>query len=193
MTAPPASSLVDARPHRSVTPLAIAGVLILLLAAASLPATASELPASLIAPETIEPIDAEQFAALLEHHRGKVVLINFWATWCIPCRYELPDLDLLQQRYRERGLQVITVTIDKPEKLEDARVALAKQAPNLIGYLQGEADEYAFIDPLDPNWVGALPTSFFVDREGKVRKAHPGRMLYKDLEREVLALLDESP
>jgi thiol-disulfide isomerase/thioredoxin len=154
-------------------------------------ATANELPESLVTPETIEPITAEQFGQLLEHHRGKVLLVNFWATWCIPCRYELPDLDLLQQRYAEKGLQVLTVTIDKPEKLEDARTALAKQAPNLPGYLQGEKDEYAFIEPLDPDWVGALPTSFFFARSGELRKSHPGRMLYKDLEREVLALLEE--
>ncbi|HVS12619.1 MAG TPA: TlpA disulfide reductase family protein [Thermoanaerobaculia bacterium] len=190
MTVLPAPFRTAARPGRRA---ALALALALATSVGAAPAPAGELPDSLLAPETIEPIRAEQFTALLEHHRGRVVLINFWATWCIPCRYELPDLDLLQQRYRDRGLQVITVTIDQPEKLEAARAALAKQAPNLVGYLQAEEDEYAFIDPLDPDWVGALPTSFFVDRAGTIRKSHPGRMLYKDLEREVLALLDEAP
>ena len=46
--------------------------------------------------------------------------------------------------------------------------------------------------PLDPDWVGAMPTSFFVDRSGKVVKGHAGRMLYRDLEREVLKLLEEA-
>ena len=55
-----------------------------------------------------------------------------------------------------------------------------------------EADQFAFVTPLDPDWVGAMPTSFFVDRAGKVVKGHAGRMLYRDLEREVLKLLEEA-
>lgn len=158
------------------------------------PATPVPLPARLLEPSQVEPISAAQFAQVLEHHRGEVVLVNLWATWCIPCVQELPDLALLQERYGARGLKVIGVSFDDATRLETrVRPFFAEKAPTLISYLQTEADQFSFVTPLDPNWVGAMPTSFFVDRAGKVAKSHAGRMIYRDLEREVLKLLDQAP
>jgi thiol-disulfide isomerase/thioredoxin len=148
----------------------------------------------LLQPSQVEPISAAEFAQVLEHHRGEVVLINLWATWCLPCVQELPDLSLLQERYGARGLRVIGVSFDDAARLETrVRPFFAEKAPTLISYLQTEADQFSFVTPLDPDWVGAMPTSFFVDRGGKVAKSHAGRMIYRDLEREVLKLLDQAP
>ncbi|HUP21541.1 MAG TPA: TlpA disulfide reductase family protein [Thermoanaerobaculia bacterium] len=168
----------------------------LLVAAGAAPGStasaADPLPAHLLDPKQVEPISASQFVQLLEHRRGQVVLVNLWATWCIPCVQELPDLSLLQERYGDRGLQVIGVSFDDPSRLDTrVRPFFAEKAPTLISYLQTEADQYTFVTPLDPDWVGAMPTSFFIDRAGKVAKSHAGRMLYRDLEREVLRLLEQ--
>jgi thiol-disulfide isomerase/thioredoxin len=160
--------------------------------AAAMASAADPLPAHLLDPKQVEPITASQFAQLLEHRRGQVLLINLWATWCIPCVQELPDLSLLQERYRDRGLLVIGVSFDDLSRLDTrVRPFFAEKAPTLISYLQTEADQYAFVTPLDPDWVGAMPTSFFIDRAGEVAKSHAGRMLYRDLEREVLRLLEQ--
>src|SRR6478609_10902340 len=65
----------------------------------------------------------------LSDYRGKVVLVNFWATWCPPCRKEIPDLIELQREYRSRGLQVIGVTYP-PQKIADVRRFVRKAMVN---------------------------------------------------------------
>ncbi len=147
----------------------------------------------LLEPDTIQPATAEQFKAVLEHHRGKVVVVNFWATWCIPCLQELPELDLLQERYADRGVVVLAVSMDDPDKLEDrVRPFFAKRAPGLVSYLASAGDNStAFVTALDPEWPGALPTTMFFDRGGELTNIHLGRMLYAEFEEAVLELLGE--
>jgi thiol-disulfide isomerase/thioredoxin len=153
-----------------------------------------ELSPELISPQQVEPISAAQFGQLLKHHRGDVVVVNLWATWCIPCLHELPDFDLAQQRYAERGLRILGVSIDTLDRLEErVRPFFAERAPNLVSYLQTEADEYTFIDTIDPNWAGTLPTTYFFDRQGNLRETRYGRLLYRELEVKALELLDEEP
>ena len=78
--------------------------------AASAATAMDELPERLTAPQQVELITADEFEQLLEFHRGKVILVNLWATWCIPCVQELPDLNLLQKRYRDKGLTVLALS-----------------------------------------------------------------------------------
>ena len=169
-------------------------ILIAALLAAPLSLAADEAASveHLLEPDTIHPATAEQFQAVLEHHRGKVVVVNFWATWCIPCLQELPELDLLQERYAERGLVVLAVSMDDPEKLEDrVRPFFAKRAPGLVSYLaSAEGDSVDFVTALDPEWPGALPTTIFYDRGGDLDRIHLGRMLYAEFEETVLEMLE---
>lgn len=166
-------------------------MLILLTAGPAVAASDEALPDRLIAPEQVEPISAEEFVQLLEHLEGDVVLINLWATWCVPCVQELPDLNLLQERYGDRGLRVIGVSFDDLEGLDEkVRPFFAQRAPALISYLQTEEDDYAFVEPLIEDWLGAMPTTIFVDHQGEVAKVHNGRMLYKTLEEIVVELLN---
>lgn len=182
----------------SLKTLAATVVPALVLSAASL-AAASPLVAEeaasvehLLEPDTIHPATAEQFRAVLEHHRGKVVVVNYWATWCIPCLQELPELDLLQERYADRGLLVLAVSMDDPEKLEDrVRPFFAKRAPGLVSYLATAGDDSVdFVTSFDPEWPGALPTTMFFDRSGELNNIHLGRMLYSEFEEAVLELLE---
>ena len=152
---------------------------------------ADELPARLVDPKQVEPVTTDEFLQVLDHHKGKVIVVNLWATWCIPCIQELPDLSLLQERYGERGIVVLAVSMDDPDKLEDkVRPFFAEKAPKLVSYIQTAEDEFTFVEPLDPEWIGALPTSFFIDKQGDVAEIHNGRILYKDLERIALDLLE---
>lgn len=180
------------RTLRALTPTVL--VLAALAAVGALAgAQTGELPAELLAPERVEPISGEQFQRLLEHFEGDVVLVNLWATWCVPCVQELPELDQLQQEYRDRGLRVIAVSLDDPAKLEEqVRPFFAEKAPGLVSYLSTEEDSFTFVDPLDPEWIGALPTSFFIDRSGEVRESVTGRLLYRTFVEKVEPLLGES-
>lgn len=178
-------------------PVAGVSVLVAALLAAPPPLVAEEERASsadhLLEPDTIHPVTADQFQTVLEHHRGKVVVVNYWATWCIPCLQELPELDLLQERYRERGLVVLAVSMDDPDKLEDrVRPFFAKRAPGLVSYLATAGDDSTdFVTSFDPGWLGALPTTMFYDRGGELTDVHLGRMLYAEFEAAALELLED--
>ena len=97
--------------------------------------------------------------------RGKVVLINFWATWCAPCRYEIPDLSRLQDRYREQGLMVLGVSVDEIETVYLERF----KANYKMSYpvLHGPPAEIGRLVQLYGG-IYSIPTTFVVDRQGVI-------------------------
>ena len=112
--------------------------------------------------------------------RGKVVLVNFWATWCPPCREEIPDLVELQQKYRDR-LQVIGVSQDSapPRAVLEFVVAHRMNYPTVMSTPE--------IEKLFPG-VYALPTTFIIDPEGRLAKKHIGMLNASLVELEARAL-----
>jgi peroxiredoxin len=118
----------------------------------------------------------------LSQLRGQVVLVNFWATWCPPCRIEIPDLVSVHQRYQDKGFQVIGVAIDREGP--DVVQAFAKE--HRIPYPLVMAD-----DGMIAGYGGirAVPTSFLVDRQGRIVKKYVGLLTGPRLERDVAGLL----
>ena len=112
--------------------------------------------------------------------RGKVTLVNFWATWCAPCRAEIPALIALQEKYRDR-LQIIGVSQDEGSPEQVRQFAIDHQINYPIVMTTPEL-ERAFPD------IGALPTSFFVDREARIVKKHVGMLDPTTTELETRAL-----
>jgi thiol-disulfide isomerase/thioredoxin len=117
----------------------------------------------------------------LEQARGKVVLLNFWATWCGPCRMEVPDLVELQNRYKDR-LQVIGLVVDDAD--EDAVRAFAKKYG--VNYPVALATNELRIQF---GGIPALPTSFIIDDQGRVVQKHIGLRDPVLYETEIRALL----
>jgi thiol-disulfide isomerase/thioredoxin len=109
--------------------------------------------------------------------RGKVVLINFWATWCPPCRAEIPDLVALQEKYRDQ-IQIIGVSEDEAPPEVVKRFAAEHKVNYPIVMTTPE------IEKLFPG-IGALPTSFVVDRESRVVQKHVGMLTARTTELEV--------
>jgi thiol-disulfide isomerase/thioredoxin len=181
------------RPTRTSSLLCLLALALLgLLVPPPLSATGDEDVAALLDPESVMAVTREQFEDILEHHRGKVVLVNFWATWCIPCIQELPEIDELQHRYREDGLQVLAVSFDDLEDLEEkVQPFFAEKAPHLVSYIQAEEDPFDFAAGLAPEWVGALPMSFILDRFGELHKRVSGRLTFRSFEDAILPLLAE--
>lgn len=104
----------------------------------------------------------------LSELRGKVVYVDFWASWCLPCLRSLPQINELYATYREQGFEVVAITIDDPVEdaldfLDDLEVPLAYHVV---------LDETA--DVMDLYRVVGMPTSFLIDRDGIVRKVHKG-------------------
>jgi len=118
----------------------------------------------------------------LSDYRGKVVLVNFWATWCPPCRKEIPDLIRLQRQYRSRGLQIIGVTYP-PQKLAEVRRFVQRAR---INYPVGLGTEET------KSRLGrseALPTTIVIGTDGRIRDIIEGILLPEEFEQKIKPLL----
>ncbi|MGC2672297.1 MAG: TlpA disulfide reductase family protein [Candidatus Acidiferrum sp.] len=149
----------------------------------------------LAAPQSREPhdpkmIDAQGFQKILEHYRGKALLVNFWATWCEPCRDEYPMLNELAKEYGTKGLQVVGVSMDDDGDLILMRRFLARYKPVFPNYRKIPGAEAAFRESVLPGWTGSMPVSIFYARDGR-QVAHflgeKGRAQYEDAIRGLLA------
>lgn len=118
----------------------------------------------------------------LSNYKGKVVLINFWATWCPPCRAEMPDLIKMQKEYRGRGLQVIGVTYP-PQTVGEVRRFIRKLRVNYPVAL-GTKETKALFDQGE-----TLPITVIIDREGNFRELIEGILLPEEFEQKIKPLL----
>ncbi len=115
---------------------------------------------------------------------GKVVLINFWATWCPPCRKEMPAFVELHEQYAADGFEIVGIAIDDAEAVRDFIDTLGVNYPILVGDL--DASE---VSRLYGNHLGALPYSVLVDRDGTIRFIKPGELTHDVLDSELQRLL----
>ena len=130
--------------------------------------------------------DLQGRAVRLSDYRGKVVLLNFWATWCPPCRAEMPDLIRLQREYGQQGLQVIGVTYP-PERRARVRGftrRLKVNYPVALGTRQTKASFTA---------DETLPLTVIIDRDGTIRGFIAGILLPEEFEQQVKPLLRPHP
>jgi thiol-disulfide isomerase/thioredoxin len=111
-------------------------------------------------------IDAPAYQKLLEKYRGKPVLVNFWATWCEPCRDEYPMLNELAKQYAPQGLKVVGVSMDDDGDLILMRRFLARYKPVFPNYRKKAGTEQAFRQAVFPGWNGSLPATYFYDKDG---------------------------
>lgn len=115
---------------------------------------------------SIEQQDLEGKPVSMKALRGKVVLVDFWASWCKPCRAELPALDRLYKVYQQRGLEIVGVSVDRD--VEAARAFLRSHPVafrNVHDATQTIADQYR---------PTTMPSSYLIDRAGRIRYVHTG-------------------
>lgn len=127
----------------------------------------------------VREIDLAGLKKLLsrEGKDGRPLLVNFWATWCEPCRAEFPDLVKIDNEYRGRGLDFITVSIDDVSEIGTTVPRFLKEmrAP-MPAYLLNTLEQDVAIQFIDPQWSGSLPATFLYDAQGKVVFKHMGRI-----------------
>ena len=131
-------------------------------------------------PLTLKDIHGRSFS--LTDYKGKVVLLNFWATWCPPCRMEIPDLINMQSQYRDQGLRIIGITYP-PEKTSDVLRFMRKVRVNYRVAIGTKASK-AFFSSSD-----TLPITVVIDREGAVRNVVEGIMYSDEFDQKVKPLL----
>ena len=138
------------------------------------------------------PATAAQVLDAVRAAQAKVVVVNVWATWCIPCREEFPDLMRLRRDYRAKGVDVLFVSGDFSSERDAAAAFLSEQGVDFPTYIK-TGDDMAFINAFDPKWSGALPATFIYDGQGKLRHALLGKSSYAQFEAQVLDVLQTPP
>ena len=139
----------------------------------------------------LERVDGEQVLKVVRESGAPAVLVNVWATWCIPCREEFPDLIRLYRQYRDRGFRLILISADFASEEDDARAFLAEHGVDFPSYLK-VGDDMEFINTLDERWTGALPASFIYDVRGNLQHFWEGKASYEQMKESVLEVLRAS-
>ena len=156
-----------------VKPILSGAVAALVLALACAPAGAAEPPPFLAA-------DAGRVLEEVRRPGAAVVLVNVWATWCVPCREEFPDLLRLRRDHEQRGLRLVLVSADLSDQREDARAFLAAHGVDFPTFHK-DAPDAAFIEALSPAWSGALPATMLFDARGTLRNTWESKRTYAEL------------
>jgi thiol-disulfide isomerase/thioredoxin len=131
----------------------------------------------------VQQVDLAGFQKLLQRNPkdSRPLLVNFWATWCDPCRDEFPDLVKIDQDYRVKGLDFIAVSLDDPPDIKTEVPKFLQQMHATMPVYLLAADPEPAINLVDPKWGGALPATFLYDKDGKVVFKHFGRIQTADL------------
>lgn len=116
--------------------------------------------------------------------KDKILVINFWATWCPSCREEMPDLVALQEQYAARGLQVIGIALEDKEPVEEYLDFIKINYPTLVAGDQGMA-----LSAQLGNRAEAIPYTVVVDRQGMIRDRHLGKFSKPELEKIIEEML----
>jgi thiol-disulfide isomerase/thioredoxin len=128
-------------------------------------------------PIVVSPLDTESLKTLLSEQRERPLLINFWATWCDPCRDEFPDLVKIDSQYRPQSLDFVTISLDD---FSDIKTLVPKfldsMKATMPAYLLNVSDPEPAIDLIDPGWAGSLPATFLYNAKGEVVYKHFGRV-----------------
>jgi thiol-disulfide isomerase/thioredoxin len=113
-------------------------------------------------------VDVAGYQKIIAERKGKVVLLNFWATWCPPCRDEYPLLNDVARTFEAQGLVVLGASMDDDAEMNLVRRFLARNNPTFQNYRVKPGIFEEFVHAVDPRWRGALPTTFLYDRQGRL-------------------------
>jgi thiol-disulfide isomerase/thioredoxin len=116
---------------------------------------------------SLTPIDEAGFQKLVQSNKGKVVLYDFWATYCAPCRAETPELLKLERKLHGNGFVLVTISADEPESDSRAAKMAGELGITRPAYRKEAKKDEDFINLIDPKWEGALPAMFLYDKSGR--------------------------
>jgi peroxiredoxin len=142
-------------------------------------------------PVTLEMADAAALKKLRSNPTGKVLLVNFWATWCGPCLSEFPDLQNTWRMYRGRDFDLVTVSANLPDEKPGVIKALEKQHASSKNLMFASDDTYAMQAAFDATWEAGVPFTMLIAPDGKVIYQKQGEIDVLELRRIILANLPD--
>jgi len=139
-----------------------------------------------LAPESVSYND---LVKEISSRKGQVVIVNFWATWCMPCRIEFPDFVRFGKEFADRGVDVVFVSTDYEPDMPQVIDFLNENGVPWESYIKTGVD-FEFISSFHSEWSGALPATFVYDRNGSLRAFWEGITSFDELEASVTAILE---
>jgi thiol-disulfide isomerase/thioredoxin len=136
--------------------------------------------------------DVQAIRAELRRPGAKAVLVNVWATWCEPCRTEMPALLQFFRAHSAEGLRLMLISADDDSERDEARRFLGAQGVDFPTWIK-QGDDMGFIDALDPRWTGTLPASFLFDGRGRLRDRWYGEVTRAQLDQAYKRLQRRTP
>lgn len=142
-------------------------------------------------PVSVSLVSADDLKKLRSNGTGKVLLVNFWATWCGPCVHEFPDLETTYRMYRLRDFDLVTVSTNMPDEKAGVLKMLEKQHASGRNLLFGSTDTYAMQAAFDPKWDSPVPFTILLSPDGKVLYRELGEVDILKLRRIILGNLPD--
>src|ERR1051325_1105638 len=125
----------------------------------------------------VSAIDTDALQGLISQERQRPLLVNFWATFCDPCRDEFPDLVKIDKEYRPQSLEFVTISLDD---MSDIKTGVPKfldeMKATMPAYLLNTTDPEPAINAVDPKWRGDLPATYLYNEKGELVYKHIGRV-----------------
>jgi peroxiredoxin len=142
-------------------------------------------------PVTLKLASAEDLQTLRKNPTGKLLLVNFWATWCGPCAKELPEFQTMYRMYRHRPFELVTVSANYPDAQAGVLRVLKEHHASSTNLLFGSMDIYKLMAAFDAEWNAALPYTMLIRPDGTVVYKYQGEIDPLELHRLIIANLPD--
>ncbi len=140
-------------------------------------------------PIKLQPVSAEELQALRKNLTGKLLLVNFWATWCGPCQQEMPDFQAIYRMYGHRAFELVTVSINYPDERAGVLSALNRLHATSRNLILGSTDIYLLLAAFDADWNAAVPYTALLRPGGEVIYKRQGTINPLEMKRLIISNL----